>query len=306
MSNESNRPLKLLRPLTEDLLRILRIVDRIAAELDIPFLLAGAAARDTVLVNLWGMHVGRATADVDFAFSVRDWTHFRQLRDALLATERFAIVTHQQQRLYYRDLEHSFSVPVDLVPFHGVARTDQKIEWPPEGDFVMNVAGFEEALASALSVEAESNLVVRITSIPGLLVLKLIAWLDRNAINNKDAADIFTLLNSYAFAGNEDRLYDQEHGILEAVDYDLVLAGAHLLGGDAARIVHGETAQQVRALLNSEQEMDRLLSQIIGSATPREDKQIVPQVDQFRLGFLKGMDRDAVRKKLNATRVPKS
>jgi predicted nucleotidyltransferase len=67
----------------------------------------------------------------------------------------------------------------------------------------MNLAGFEEALASALNIEAESNLAVRITSIPGLLVLKLIAWRDRNAIDNKGAADIFTLLNSYAFAGNE-------------------------------------------------------------------------------------------------------
>ncbi|MGH9583785.1 MAG: nucleotidyl transferase AbiEii/AbiGii toxin family protein [Bryobacteraceae bacterium] len=232
------------------------------------------------------MHAGRATADVDFAFSVRDWAQFHQLGDALVATEHFARVTHQQ-RLLYRDPERGFSIPVDLVPFHGVARADQKIAWPPEGEFVMNVAGFEEALASALSIEIESSLVVRVTSIPGLLVLKLIAWLDRNAINNKDAADISTLLNSYAFAGNEDRLYGQEQEILEAVGYDLVLAGAHLLGSDAAWSIRGEAAEQVRALLASEPQIDRLLSQMIGSAGFSENNQTVEHVfDQFRLGFL--------------------
>jgi len=149
--------LKLERPLSEDLLRIIRVVDRTAITLDIPFLLAGAAARDVLLVNLWGMHAGRATADIDFAFSVRDWAHFHQLRDVLIATGTFHRVKHQEQRLAYTDPEHGFSLPVDLVPFHGVAQSDQKIAWPPEGDFVMNVAGFEEALTSALVVEVESK-----------------------------------------------------------------------------------------------------------------------------------------------------
>lgn len=291
MSNGSKQPLKLLQPPAEDLLAVLRVIDQVAAGLVIPFLLAGAAARDTVLVNLWRMHAGRATADVDFAFSVRDWAQFDQLRDALIATEHFAGVTHQQQRLLYRDPERGFLIPVDLVPFHGVARADQKIAWPPEGDFVMNVAGFEEALASALSIEVESNLVVRVTSIPGLLILKLIAWLDRSVTSNKDAADIFTLLKSYAFAGNEDQLYDEKPELLEAVGYDLTLAGAHLLGRDAARLIRGEAAEQVRAFFTSETRMDRLLSQMIGSAGFSENNQNIEQIlEEFRLGFLNRTD----------------
>ena len=151
----------------------------------------------------------------------------------------------------------------------------------------MNVAGFEEALASALLIEAESNLVVRITSIPGLLVLKLIAWLERHAINSKDAADIFTLLKSYTSAGNENRLYEQEYKLLEAVGYDLTLAGAHLLGRDAARIALHDTALQVLALLTSERQMDRLLSQIVGSTTSPEKTQTVEDIlRHFRWGFL--------------------
>ena len=291
MSNESSRPLKPLQPLPEDVLRVVRLIDHAAASLDIPFLLAGAAARDTVLVNLWGMRAGRATADIDFAFSVRDWTHFHELRDALVATSVFQRLRHQEQRLAYTDPEHGFSIPVDLVPFHGVARADQKIEWPPEGDFVMNVAGFEEALVSALLIEAEPGLVVRVTSIPGLLLLKLVAWLDRNVINSKDADDIFTLLKSYASAGNEARIYEHEYELLETFGYDLTLVGAYLLGRDAERIAGKETAHQVRELLTSERHIDRLLSQIVGVAASAERSRTAEDILQrFRSGFLEGTD----------------
>lgn len=287
MSNESNRPLKLLQPLPEDLLRVVRLIEHAAASLDIPFLLAGAAARDTLLVNLWGMRAGRATADIDFAFSVRDWAHFHALRDALVTSRAFQRVSHQEQRLAYTDPEYGFTVPVDLVPFHGVARADQTIEWPPEGDFVMNVAGFEEALASALLIEAEPGLVVRVTSIPGLLLLKLVAWLDRNLINNKDATDIFALLESYALAGNQDRLYDYEYEVLEAMGHDLTIAGAYLVGRDAAQLAGSEAEAQVRKILTSERHMDRLLNQVLSSGAFPERVDVVDGILQnFRSGFL--------------------
>ena len=58
-------------------------------------------------------------------------------------------------------------------------------------------------------------------------MLKLIAWTDRGAQNNKDAADLYRLLATYSEAGNFDRLYDQELELLEAVEFDLDLAGVH-------------------------------------------------------------------------------
>jgi predicted nucleotidyltransferase len=132
---------------------------------------------------------------------------------------------------------------------------------------------------------------VHLTSIPGLLVLKLIAWLDRNVINNKDADDIFMLLQSYASAGNEDRLYEQDHEVFEAVGHDLTLAGAYLLGRDAAQIARDETVRQVGELLTSKRCMDRLLSQIVGSATLLERTQTVENIlRHFRSGFLETTD----------------
>ena len=37
----------------------------------------------------------------------------------------------------------------------------------------MNVTGFEEALASSISIQIEEGLIVRVASIPGLMLLNL-------------------------------------------------------------------------------------------------------------------------------------
>lgn len=98
----------------------------------------------------------------------------------------------------------------------------------------MNVAGFEEALASSIVIGIETGLTAHVASVAGLTLLKLAAWVDRGRESNKDAADLYRLLTSYADAGNTDRLYEQELDLLEAVDFDMQLAGAELLGRDVA------------------------------------------------------------------------
>lgn len=103
MNNASNRPFKLSKPPTEDFLGVVRELNTSAARRGIPFFLAGAAARDLVLVNLWGQAPERATADIDFAFAVNNWDQFEHLREDLLATNYFELVPHKKQRLQYAD-----------------------------------------------------------------------------------------------------------------------------------------------------------------------------------------------------------
>ena len=170
------------------------------------------------------------------------------------------------QRLIYSDKTTEFSLPVDLIPFRGVASPDSMIEWPPSGDIVMNVAGFEEALASSVSIEIDKTLRVRVASLPGLTLLKLVAWSDRGRETNKDAADLYRLLTAYADAGNTDRLYDHEIDLLEAVGFDMELAGAELLGRDVARASSAVPLDQIRFLIKSERELERLTNQMIESS----------------------------------------
>lgn len=75
---------------------------------------------------------------------------------------------------------------------------------------------------------------MRVASIPELMLLKLVAWSDRGRETEKDAADTYRLLTTYADAGNTDRLYENEMDLLQAVGFDMQLAGAELLGRDIA------------------------------------------------------------------------
>jgi predicted nucleotidyltransferase len=161
------------------------------------------------------------------------------------------------------------------------------IAWPPEGDFVMNVAGFEEALGAALRIELEPGLVISVASLTGLAILKILAWADRHVRDNRDAADVYKILATYDSAGNLDRLYDQEIELLEAVEYDLTLAGARLLGRDAARIADMIATQQIVDLLRSDRSVNLLVSAMIQTASYQENAAFVARLlDCFKQGYL--------------------
>lgn len=126
----------------------------------------------------------------------------------------------------------------------------------------MNVAGFDEALRAAVLVKIDETLTVKVASLPGLTILKFIAWLDRRGETNKDATDLYTLLSTYADAGNTDRLYSEELSLLETAEFDLELAGAQLLGQDVARICEAECLRTIDGILQSEQLTEQMIMQI--------------------------------------------
>jgi predicted nucleotidyltransferase len=286
MNNESPRhSIQPINPVDPSVVRVLRALDPIARAAHCDYFVAGATARDLILVNVHGLRPGRATRDIDFGIAVESWDQFAQLKEGLVATGAFESDRRMLQRLIYTDKAAEFSIPVDLIPFRGVASADSTIEWPPSRDIVMNVAGFEEALASSVSMEIEEHLAVRVASIPGLTLLKLMAWSDRGLENNKDAADLYRLFITYADAGNTDRLYDHEMDLLETVGFDMELAGAELLGRDVASVSSPGALVQIRSLIRSERELERLTNQMIQSSA-HADAALERTVNAFCRGIL--------------------
>ncbi|PYT28816.1 MAG: hypothetical protein DMG57_13610 [Acidobacteria bacterium] len=90
----------------------------------------GATARDLILVNVHGLRPGRATRDIDFGIAVESWDQFARLKEGLVATGAFESDQRMLQRLTYSDKAAEFSIPVDLIPFRGVASADSTIERP--------------------------------------------------------------------------------------------------------------------------------------------------------------------------------
>jgi len=151
--NSASHPhfVPLANPVDPAIVQVLRLLDAVARSADCAYFVAGATARDLILVNVHGLRPGRATRDIDFGIAVQSWDQFDLLKEQLTATRAFVAASRTQQRLTYTNQAAGFSVPVDLIPFGGIA-PDRSFAWPPSGDIVMNVAGFEEALQSAVLI----------------------------------------------------------------------------------------------------------------------------------------------------------
>jgi predicted nucleotidyltransferase len=247
------------KPINPVILEILASVRALAQRLGYSYLLIGASARDMLMNHVFGIESRRATHDVDFAVALADWDSFYLLRNALLESGDFAPSESRSHLLYYRPGEHDKAFPLDLIPFGGVEQDEHQIAWPPDMSVVMNVTGYAEALASALEVDVGDGLVVPVVSIPALAVLKLLAWNDRGLQDNKDAQDLFFLLQHYHEAGNHERLYDDAYALLEHCEFDLVAAGAALLGYDAGIGLNVDSRDYLFAVLADPRKRDRII-----------------------------------------------
>jgi predicted nucleotidyltransferase len=256
------------KPLSPSLLELIRTLDQVAAQLRISYFVIGATARDILIEHVHGLETTRATRDIDFAVAVSSWDEFSRLKTQLIGTGAFQ-TGERLHRLTYGEGKGAY--PLDLVPFDGVEH-EGEIAWPPEGDFVMNVAGYTDALDSALDVEIEPGFTVKIVSLPAMVVLKILAWNDRPE-RDKHASDVLLILRAYHQAGQMDRLYDAENAdLLEKHDYDVELAGAALLGRDARRDLALETRGQVTDVFAIEKKFEKFISQMMRSQAGDTDR----------------------------------
>lgn len=166
--------------------------------------------------------LSRFTADLDIAVAV-------DLPDYAAESLRGAGFRHdprQPQRW-----THDNGVEIDVVPAGHELRARGYVQWP--NDHRMSLEGFEALFASALPY-AEPELRIEIASVPLIVLLKMVAWLDRPAERTRDLQDLAYLFTDYLDEADD---ADFER-ILAAVHEGHVehqTAQAFLLGQDVAR-----------------------------------------------------------------------
>ncbi|ENM3905091.1 nucleotidyl transferase AbiEii/AbiGii toxin family protein [Vibrio cholerae] len=197
---------------------VLTLITRTTRQTGVPFFVAGATARDLVLYHVFGRDPGRQTRDIDTGILVPDWDAFSRVRQALL--DAGLTVTNRVHRLKDPDS----GLPIDIIPFGAIADDAGEIRWPPEHAVTMSVAGFQEAYDAALSVELGQGDTIKVASLAGLTLLKLIAWQERGNESSKDAADFLTILLEYQHV-QEDRLWEP-YIPGERLEYDTERQGA--------------------------------------------------------------------------------
>ena len=251
------------------LIGLLTCVASVANELEIPFFVVGATARDLILRDGFGIVPGRATRDIDLGFSVSSWDQYAKLKDALAATGQFESIG-KNQRMSFQNM-----AMLDVLPFGEIVDSDCKIKWQPHEDTELNLIGFNEAYANAIpvTISSEPFVEVKIASAAGLVLLKIFAWNDRRP-GSKDAIDLGILIRSYLLVGNEARLWDEHDDLLQDENFDYEVAGAHILGRDLAHICQKSTRDKILEILDRELDIDGDLPLVIQSAASS------PQIDR--------------------------
>jgi predicted nucleotidyltransferase len=223
-------------------------IDSVAGELNIPYVVIGAAARDLVLHYGYGARLRRATRDIDIGIQVPNWNAFGNLLDRLIASGFKE--TKSAHRFAYQGMS------LDIVPCGSIQDGDANIAWPPGGDVVMNVLGFQEAIDNAMSViiREKPKLEIAVAPPPALSLLKLISWSEREAdLKSKDAADLRFLLETYyEMPEVNDSIYEQAHaGLMEEYDWNIVAGSAFILGLNASKMASERTRKYLAEIQNN-------------------------------------------------------
>ena len=225
--------------------RLIADVQAVAMELTIPTMLTGAFARDLHVLYAHGIDPSRQTEDIDIALPIAEWDAFIALKQQLIQTGLFREVPGIQQRL-----RHQSDLPVDLVPFGGVETAARQINWPPGGEFRMNVFGFREAHSASQSVRLPGPMDARMVSLPALVLLKIVAWQERHYDQPmKDAADLALIAKNYLAMGNEARLWEEFLDWTEKDSFDTERAGARMLGVDIAALLDEAGKERIAVII---------------------------------------------------------
>ncbi|WP_316736711.1 nucleotidyl transferase AbiEii/AbiGii toxin family protein [Pedobacter aquatilis] len=197
----------ILLPLVSEMLSEMSTV---CAKFDIDFYLVGAIARDIHLSANEELLSKRGTKDVDLAITISDVGQYNQIKKALIGTGLFEGHETEAIKLIYKK-----GVELDLLPFGEIEEANRNVKLT-DPTFVLNMPGFAEIYPFVEDYDVGNGQMVKVCTIEGIILLKLIANDDRPE-RTKDIADIEHLIQSY-FELNNDDIYMSHFELMELYD----------------------------------------------------------------------------------------
>lgn len=101
----------------------------------------------------------------------------------------------------------------------------------------MSTVGFREAYDNSIEVRVALDLTVRVASLAGLALMKIVAWNERRFARN--AEDLALISRNYLDAGNQNRVFSEQGDCIDLLDeeFDYQKASARVLGRDIGRLL---------------------------------------------------------------------
>ena len=214
-----------------DFLEMLAALERGFKKFNIDFYLVGAVARDLWMTAINAIPPSRITRDIDFAIFIEDKGTYQKLKRYLIEIEHFHPSKENTFVLLWQG-----RMQVDLLPFGNIEDENFKVSIEGTGGTSLNMPGFMEIYENGLpEVELEGKHRFKFCNLPGIVILKLIAWEDRPEIRRDDLKDILTILTHF-FEMYTDQIYEHHSDLFGDDDFGLNLIAARVMGREMKKI----------------------------------------------------------------------
>jgi predicted nucleotidyltransferase len=195
----------------------------------IDFYLVGAVARDVWMSGINKIAPRRTTGDIDFAVLINDKGIYEALKTFLVETEGFHPFKGNPLVLIWKD-----KTIVDLLPFGAIE--DENIVTSDLGLTKINLQGFAEVYEEGLPLlDLEGIHQFKFCTLPGIVLLKMIAYDDRPEIRRDDIKDISDILNHF-FNMYDNEIWDNHSDLFDEEEIDLKLIAARVMGREMNKI----------------------------------------------------------------------
>ncbi|MFO8147019.1 MAG: hypothetical protein R6U03_06480 [Gillisia sp.] len=216
---------------------VFEIIDEIMQKHQIPYYLIGVNAIALELLKK-NIKPSRGTKDIDFAIMISSKKEYQTIITDL---ESRGFKKVQAPWTFYNK---AFNAVIDVLPFGEI-----------EQEFTLNfdkrkidlhVLGLKEILADAREVYIDKK-IVQIPPLPGMVILKLVAWSDRPEDRDQDPGDILKIIQHY-FDYNYDEILEKHNDIFPEEELDELKIAARVLGRKARKYLQSSEILKKRVL----------------------------------------------------------
>ena len=197
----------------------------------IDFYLVGAVVRDVWMSGINKIAPRRTTGDIDFAVLINDKGTYEALKEYLVNTEGFHPYKGNSFVLIWKD-----KTEVDLLPFGAIENEDRRVIADGLGLTNISLQGFTEVYEEGLpELDLEGEHQFKFCTLPGIVLLKMIAWDDRPEKRRDDIKDISDILNHF-FNMYDNEIWENHHDLFGKEDADLKNIAARVMGREMGKI----------------------------------------------------------------------
>ena len=219
---------------------VFEIIDEIMRKHEIPYYLIGVNAIALELLKE-GIKPSRGTKDIDFAVMISSGEDYKRITKDL---EEKNFTKVKAPWTFYNK---AFNAVIDVLPFGEIEQEfTQNFD---KRQIDLHVVGLKEVLEDSREVYIDEKL-VQIPPLPGMIILKLVAWSDRPEDRGQDPGDILKIIKHY-FDYNFDEILEVHNDVFPEGELDetgKLKIAACVLGRNARKYLNASESLERRVL----------------------------------------------------------